>query len=341
MLQYTGGTTGVSKGAMLTHGNLLSNAEQTLERFGPYCRESEETIICPLPLYYIYAFMVNMIIFACRGNLNVLIPTPRDINAFVSAIKPFKFTGFSGINTLFVGLSQVPEFKTLDFSELHLTISGGTTLTSAAVQIWQEVTGCFITEGYGLSETSPVLCFNEPRKEAFGTVGLPLTKTEIQLWSEDGREVLEGEAGEIVARGPQVMAGYWNCPDETQKVITKEGFFKTGDIGVRTPTGQIKIIDRLKDMVIVSGFNVYPTEVEDVLTQHPNILEAAVIGEPDDKTGEKICAYITVSTKLSSETVIEHCREFLSSYKIPKKVEVLKELPKSTVGKILRRKLRK
>lgn len=339
VLQYTGGTTGVSKGAMLSNGNIISNAHQTMERLGDRCREGKEIFVCPLPLYHIYAFTVNMVTLASSGNLNVLIPNPRDPAAFINAIKPFKFTGFSGINTLFVGLCQSPDFKALDFSELHLTISGGSALTSSAVDVWKSVTGCSISEGYGLSETSPVLCLNTPGQEVLGTVGKPVIDTEIKLLGEDGF-VEEGE-GEIVAKGPQVMLGYWQRPDETAKVMTDDGYFRTGDVGVRMPSGEIKIVDRLKDLIIVSGFNVYPNEIEDVLTQHSAIAEAAVIGEPDEKSGEKVCAYITVSADISTDDVIAHCREQLTGYKVPKKVVVLDELPKSTVGKILRRELRK
>ncbi|GLX86128.1 long-chain-fatty-acid--CoA ligase [Thalassotalea loyana] len=337
VLQYTGGTTGVSKGACLSHHNVIANAVQVFERLDDKCIEGEETFVCPLPLYHIYAFTVNMVMFFSRGSLNVLIPNPRDLDAFVNQIKPFQFTGFSGINTLFVGLCHHPAFKTLDFSKLKLTISGGTALTSSAVDIWKQVTSCSITEGYGLSETSPVLCFNTPDHEVLGSVGKPLVGTEIELWN-DKDEV--AEEGQIVARGPQVMSGYWNMPDETAKVM-KDGFFKTGDVGIRLDSGEIKIVDRLKDMIIVSGFNVYPNEVEDVLTKHNSILEAAVIGEPDDKTGEKVAAYITIEASVTAEEVIEHCRAHLTAYKVPKKVVVLDELPKSTVGKILRRELRK
>lgn len=337
VLQYTGGTTGVSKGACLSHRNILCNSEQVFERLDKKCVAGEEIFVCPLPLYHIYAFTVNMVMFFSRGNLNVLIPNPRDLDAFIQSIKPFKFTGFSGINTLFVGLCHHEEFKTLDFSAFKLTISGGTALTSSAVDIWKNVTGCSITEGYGLSETAPVLCFNTPDHEVLGTVGTPLADTEIELWDENDEIADEGQ---IVARGPQVMSGYWNMPEETAKVM-KDGFFKTGDVGVRLPTGEVKIVDRLKDMIIVSGFNVYPNEVEDVLTKHPQILEAAVIGEADDKTGEKVAAYITLDGDLSKDAIINHCRDHLTAYKVPKKVEFLAELPKSTVGKILRRELRK
>ena len=340
VLQYTGGTTGVAKGAELTHANILSNAAQAMERMGEQTVEGEEVIICPLPLYHIYAFTVNMISFFSAGSLNVLIPNPNDINGFVATIKPFKFSGFSGINTLFVGLCMNEEFRALDFSHLKLTLSGGTALTSDAVNVWKDVTQCAIAEGYGLSETAPVLCCNAPGREELGTVGAPLIATEIQIWNEKDQAVPQGEEGQIVAKGPQVMKGYWQRPNDTQEAIVN-GFFKTGDVGKILDNGFIKIVDRLKDMIIVSGFNVYPNEVEDVLTRHPNILEAAVISQEDDKTAESVCAYIVVNQPLSTAEIISHCREYLTRYKVPKTIVVLDELPKSTVGKILRKNLRK
>ncbi len=340
VLQYTGGTTGVSKGAELTHRNILSNAAQNLDRLGDKCSQGNEIFICPLPLYHIYAFCINMMVFFSRGNLNVLIPNPRDMDAFIGAIKPFKFTGFSGINTLFVGLCATDNFKQLDFSALKLTISGGSALTSDAVRVWDETTGCSISEGYGLSETAPVLCLNEPGNEQVGTVGTAVLATDIQIWDAKDQRVAQGEEGQIVAKGPQVMKGYWNMPQETQKVMSN-GFFKTGDIGKILDSGAIKIVDRLKDMIIVSGFNVYPNEVEEVLTRHPDITEAAVVGQPDDRSGESVCAYIAVNKPLSTEDIIVHCREELTAYKVPKEIFILDELPKSTVGKILRRELRK
>lgn len=339
LLQYTGGTTGVSKGAVLTHRNILSNRGQTLERIFAYCQPGKEIFICPLPVYHIYAFTVNLMIFFSRGNLNVLIPNPRDMDAFVKAIRPFKFTGFSGINTLFVGLCQHPEFSIVDFSKLKLTLSGGTALTLSASETWKKVTGCTITEGYGLSETSPVLCLNQPGKEQIGTVGKPVSETEIQLRVDD-KDVADGEEGEIVVKGPQIMPEYWQRPEETMNVMTSDGFFRTGDIGVRLPSGNIKIVDRLKDMIIVSGFNVYPNEVEGILVQHPKVVEAAVIGEHDEKSGEAVCCFITVSGPVSPDEIITHCQKSLTGYKVPKKVTIVDELPKSTVGKILRKELR-
>ncbi len=341
MLQYTGGTTGVSKGAALSHRNVLANSIQTLDRLGARFRDGKEVVVCPLPLYHIYAFTVCMMTFFAKGCQTILIPNPRDIDGFIHTLKPHKFTTFAGINTLFVGLGRHPEFAKLDFSELHLTLSGGTALTKGAVAIWKDVTGCSITEGYGLSETAPVLCFNNPGEEEIGTVGLPLTDTDIVLLDSHDNSVPEGESGQIAARGPQVMLGYWNRDDETAKVMTEDGFFKTGDVGEFTESGAVKIVDRLKDMILVSGFNVYPNEVEDVLTSHPDVMEAAVVGMPDDNSGERVCAFITTGKEIDTDALRAYCREHLTGYKVPKTITVLEELPKSTVGKILRRELRK
>lgn len=340
MLQYTGGTTGVSKGAALSHNNILSNSLQTLDRLGARFRDGKEVVVCPLPLYHIYAFTVCMMTFFAKGCHTLLIPNPRDIDGFIQALKPHQFTTFAGINTLFVGLARHPEFAKLDFSALHLTLSGGTALTKGAASVWQSVTGCSITEGYGLSETSPVLCFNQPGEEELGSVGRPLADTEIRLLDSEDKPVPAGESGQIAARGPQVMLGYWHRDDETAKVMTDDGFFKTGDIGVLTASGSIKIIDRLKDMILVSGFNVYPNEVEEVLTSHPQVMEAAVVGQPDDNSGEKVCAFVTLSDPADTDTLRAYCREHLTGYKVPKSITILDELPKSTVGKILRRELR-
>ncbi len=340
MLQYTGGTTGLSKGAALSHRNVLANSLQTLGRLGANFRDGQEVVICPLPLYHIYAFTVCMVAFFAKGAHTVLIPNPRDIDGFVGTLKDHAFTTFAGINTLFVGLGRHPDFAKLDFSNLHLTLSGGTALTQAAVNIWKDVTGCMITEGYGLSETAPVLCFNHPGNEEIGTVGPPLDETEIRLLDSHDKPVEGDEPGQIAARGPQVMLGYWQRDDETQKVMTDDGFFKTGDIGVRTASGAIKIVDRLKDMILVSGFNVYPNEVEEVLSSHPKVMEAAVVGKPDERTGEQVCAFITVSEPVDEDELMAHCRESLTGYKLPRSITVMDELPKSTVGKILRRSLR-
>jgi long-chain acyl-CoA synthetase len=340
ILQYTGGTTGVSKGAELSHQNVLANSIQTLGRLGDQFVDGGEIIVCPLPLYHIYAFTVCMMTFFAKGAMAILIPNPRDMDAFVNTLKGQSFTAFAGLNTLFMGLCAHPDFKDLDFSKLHLTMSGGTALTRSAAELWQKTTGCTVTEGYGLSETAPVVAFNQPQKEQIGTVGFPLVDTDIQMLDENDEPVADGEEGQIAVKGPQVMKGYWQRPDETAKVMTKNGYFKTGDVGVRLPDGAIKIVDRLKDMIIVSGFNVYPNEVEDVLTQHPSVLEAAVVGKQDEKTQERVCAYVTVTPDYNEADVIAHCKELLTNYKIPKEINVIDELPKSTVGKILRRELR-
>ncbi len=340
ILQYTGGTTGVSKGAELSHLNVLANSIQTLNRLGKTFVEGEEIVVCPLPLYHIYAFTVCMMTFFAKGAMAVLIPNPRDMNAFVSAITPHKFTALAGLNTLFVGLCQQEAFRALDFSQLRLTMSGGTALTGSAADLWKATTGCAVTEGYGLSETSPVVAFNDPGNEHIGTVGRALDQTDIKLLDNNDCAVADGQEGQIAVKGPQVMNGYWQRSDETAKVMTTDGYFKTGDVGIRLPDGCIKIVDRLKDLIIVSGFNVYPNEVEDVLCKHPKVIEAAVIGKPDDKTQERVAAYITVSGAVSADELKAHCSEVLTAYKVPKEFNIIDELPKSTVGKILRRELR-
>ena len=340
ILQYTGGTTGVSKGAELSHQNVLANSIQTLNRLGQAFKEGEEIVVCPLPLYHIYAFTVCMMTFFAKGALVLLIPNPRDMNAFIQALKPYQFTAFAGINTLFMGLCAQEEFKQLDFSKLELTISGGTALTSSAANLWKSTTGCSITEGYGLSETAPVVAFNQPGAEVLGTVGPAVPETDIQFLDDKDKALERGETGQIAVKGPQVMKGYWQRPEETAKVMTSDGYFKTGDVGVLTDDNCVKIVDRLKDMIIVSGFNVYPNEIEDILTQHPSVLEAAVVGKPDEKTQEKVCAFITVTADYDENTLIEYCKQQLTGYKVPKEINVIDELPKSTVGKILRRELR-
>jgi long-chain acyl-CoA synthetase len=341
VIQYTGGTTGLSKGAILTHSNLLSNVLQTAERLSGVSDVDEGLFVTPLPFYHIYAFLLNLWLFG-QGYKNVLIPNPRDMDGFITTIAKHQPTGFCGINTLFLGLCNHPKINTLDFSRLKFTVSGGAALTTAASNSWQEVTGCTISEGYGLSETSPVVTLNPPSKEQIGSIGLPVINTEIQIWNDDEQEVALGEAGELVVRGPQVMKGYWQQVEETNKVLTKEGWFKTGDVAVAQDDGYFRIVDRKKDMIIVSGFNVYPNEIEDILASHPDIIEAAVIGEPNDKTGELVSAYIVKvpNAVISEQDIVNYCRELLTPYKIPKKINFLAELPKSSVGKILRKDLR-
>lgn len=339
VLQYTGGTTGVSKGAALSHRNVLANILQTAERARPTYKDCEEILVCPLPLYHIYAFNMGMFFTSAHGNHTVLIPNPRDLDATVAMMKPYKFTIFAGLNTLFVGLCMHEGFKQLDFSALKITLSGGTALMEATAGLWEKTTGCRISEGYGLSETAPVVSLNDPTDQLIGSVGPAVIDTEVEFWDDNDQPVPDGEPGQLVCRGPQVMMGYWNRPEETAKVM-KDGFFKTGDVGLRLPSGHIKIVDRLKDMIIVSGFNVFPNEIEGVLMTHPDILEAAVIGEPDDRTGEKVCAYVTAKSQIDPAAIEAFCREQLTNYKIPKKIVQVEELPKSSVGKILRRELR-
>jgi long-chain acyl-CoA synthetase len=340
LIQYTGGTTGVAKGACLTHRNILNNMRQTRERLGAQCLEGQEVFVCPLPLYHIYAFTVNMMLQTSLGNLNILIPNPSDLDGFIADIQTFKFTCMSGINTLFVGLCAHAAFRNLDFSQFKLTISGGTTLTMDAANKWKKVTGCTITEGYGLSETGPVVTFNEAGKEVIGSIGKPLSETTVIILDKDGKAVPKGREGELVVKGPQVMKGYWQRPKATVEAFTSDGFFKTGDIALELESGELKIVDRLKDMILVSGFNVYPNEIEGILSEHPAVLEAAVVGKADERTGEAVWAYITVNQPVVTEEIREHCKQHLTPYKVPKNIVILDAMPKSTVGKILRKELR-
>jgi len=297
-------------------------------------------MVQPLPLYHITAFVSTFFMQASRGNSILLIPNPSDIDAFVDQLAGQPFTLFCGINTLFVGLCRHPDFKALDFSALNTTISGGAALTQAAIEAWENTTGCSIAEGYGLSETSPVIAINDPLAIDYGSVGREVYATIVKLIDENGNEVNDGETGELTMQGPQLMQGYWNRPDATNEVMTSDGFFRTGDVAYRNIHGNICIVDRLKDMILVSGFNVYPNEIEMVLTSHEKVFEAAVIGQPDEKTGERIEAYITALASLDENEILDYCRQNLVAYKIPKVVHIVDELPKSSVGKILRRKLR-
>ena len=340
VLQYTGGTTGVSKGAMLTHRNLIANMLQSGEFFNVALNTGKETFIAPLPLYHIYAFLVHGMLLPYTGNHSVLIPNPRDIPGFVKELSHWQFSGFAGLNTLFVALTNNEDFTKLDFSKLKLTISGGMALTHAAAKKWKEVTGCSINEGYGMTETSPVLSFNPPGAEQLGTVGLPAPSTAIKIVGENGEEMPNGEPGELFAKGPQVMRGYWNRPDDTAKTIDKDGYIATGDIAIKQDDGYFKIVDRKKDMIIVSGFNVYPNEIEDIVTTHPKVVEAAAIGVPDETTGEAIQVFIVANGDVTTDELIAYCRENLTAYKVPKRFEFREELPKTNVGKVLRRELR-
>ncbi|MBV7314666.1 AMP-binding protein [Shewanella sp. NIFS-20-20] len=344
-LQYTGGTTGLSKGAMLSHANLLANALQCEARLGNRIIKGEEVFVAPLPIYHIYAFLLNLVVYFEQGGCSVLIPNPRDIPALINTMAKYPFTGFAGLNTLFVGLCHQPNFKALDFSHLKVTISGGTALTQAASDLWLNTTGCTISEGYGLSETSPVVSLNCPGQEMLGTIGRPVLDTQVKILDLDDNEVAMGEAGELAVKGPQVMQGYWQRPEDTAAVMTDNGFFKTGDIAIALENGMYKIVDRKKDMIIVSGFNVYPNEVEDVLSSHPSILECAVVGVSDDKSGETVRAVIVLTPEVVASDALateikQYCATQLTAYKLPKTLDFVEQLPKSTVGKILRRQLR-
>lgn len=340
VLQYTGGTTGVAKGAMLTNRNLVANMYQVNEHMEGQFRVNQEYYVAPLPLYHIYAFTLHITSAMSLGNHSLLIPNPRDIKGFVKSLKGKPFTCFVGLNTLFNALCRDPGFRALDFSHLRLTASGGMALTAAAARRWKDVTGVPIYEGYGLTETSPVVSINPPGDIREGTVGVPLPETECRVIDDDGNILPQGEAGELCVHGPQVMKGYWNRPDETEKALSDDGWFKTGDMAVIEKDGYIRIVDRKKDMINVSGFKVFPNEVEDVLCTHPDIVEAAVVGVPDEESGELVKAYIVASSTLSVEDVRAFAKKNLTAYKVPHQVEFRDELPKSNVGKVLRRELR-
>ncbi|MFT6050571.1 MAG: long-chain acyl-CoA synthetase [Halioglobus sp.] len=341
MLQYTGGTTGVSKGAMLSHGNLVSNVLQADALFDSHgLGDSQIVIAQPLPVYHIYAFM-TAVYTMLKGSHMVFIPNPRDLPSVVSVLRDYKPTMFCGLNTLFVALCHNEAFKALDFSALKVTLSGGMALSHAAAENWHKVTGCEVAEGYGLTETSPVVSSNPGNRKIIGTIGPPIPNTEVKMVDDDGNVLPIGEAGELFVRGPQVMLGYWQCPEETAKVMDSEGWFGTGDIAKIREDGYLQIVDRKKDMIVVSGFNVYPNELEGVLYEHDDVLECAAVGVPDEVTGEVIKMFVVSSSgNLSSDEVREFCRRSLTAYKVPKLIEFRDELPKTNVGKILRRELR-
>ncbi|HZG31513.1 MAG TPA: long-chain-fatty-acid--CoA ligase [Ensifer sp.] len=345
-LQYTGGTTGVSKGATLLHSNLLANITQNVMWMKP--AETRKAFpdqliyVCALPLYHIFALTVNMFMALEQGGLNILIANPRDIPGFVKEISRYKFNVLPGLNTLFNALANNEDFKKLDFSSLILTLGGGMAVQRPVADLWLKVTGCFIAEGYGLSETSPVATTNRADgTEYTGTIGLPVPSTDIDIRDDDGNSVPMGEAGEICIRGPQVMAGYWNRPEETAKVMTADGFFRSGDIGIMQPDGYVKIVDRKKDMILVSGFNVYPNEIEEFVVTLPGVLECAAIGVPDPHSGETVKLFVVKKDpNLTEADVKAHCAKGLTNYKRPRYVEFRDSLPKSNVGKILRKELR-
>ena len=345
-LQYTGGTTGVSKGATLLHRNIVANVLQNDAWLQPALAAPPHVdqlmIVCALPLYHIFALTACYLLAVRAGGCNLLIPNPRDIAGFVKELAKYQVNSFPAVNTLYNGLMHHPDFKKLDFSKLKISNGGGMAVQRPVAEQWKAVTGCFIAEGYGLSETSPTLTCNPATTTEFsGSIGLPVPSTYISIRDDDGNEVPLGQAGEICAKGPQVMSGYWNRPEETAKVMTSDGYFRTGDIGVMDEKGYTKIVDRKKDMILVSGFNVYPNEVEEVIASHPGVLECAVIGIPDSKSGEAVKAFVVrKDPNLTAEDVIKFCQEQLTGYKVPKHIEFRTDLPKTNVGKILRRQLR-
>ncbi|MEY4749384.1 MAG: hypothetical protein RIQ60_1598 [Pseudomonadota bacterium] len=344
-LQYTGGTTGVSKGATLLHRNVVANLLQTEAWFNPTLRtlgDKQLTMVCALPLYHIFALTICYFLGARLGMRNVLIANPRDLPGLVATLAKHKVNMFPAVNTLFNALANDPDFARLDFSGLVVSNGGGMAVQQATADKWSKLTGCPIAEGYGLSETSPVATSNRlDLREFSGSIGLPVPSTDIVIRDDDGRDLPHGEPGEICIRGPQVMAGYWNRPDETAQVMSADGYFKSGDVGVMDERGYIRIVDRKKDMILVSGFNVYPTEIEQVVNLHPGVLECAAVGVADDHSGEAVKLYVVRSdSTLSEDDLTRYCRENFTGYKRPKYIEFRDELPKSNVGKILRRELR-
>jgi long-chain acyl-CoA synthetase len=342
-LQYTGGTTGLSKGAALSHRNLVANVEQFKAFMPDHLRPGQEVIVTAIPLYHIFALMVNFITYFSVGAENWLVPNPRDFDSFIDVMKQSHCSVFMGVNTLYAGLAAHPRTREIDFSNLRLAGGGGASIVESVSAKWKALTGTFIREGYGLSETSPVVSFNPAFvKEFNGTTGLPLPSTDIKLLDDAGREVKIDEAGEVCVKGPQVMSGYWEKPEANAAAFTADGYFRTGDIGMFDAKGFLKIVDRKKDMIIVSGFNVFPNEIEAIATACPGVLECACIGIPDEKTGEaaKLFVVRAANATVSAADVIAFCRKSLTAYKVPKQVVFVDALPKSTVGKLLRRDLR-
>ncbi len=342
VLQYTGGTTGVAKGAMLTHRNLVANMLQCRALMGSNLHEGCEILITPLPLYHIYAFTFHCMAMMLIGNHNVLISNPRDLPAMVKELGKWKFSGFVGLNTLFVALCNNEAFRALDFSSLKITLSGGMALQLSVAERWKAVTGCAICEGYGMTETSPVAAVNPAEANQVGTIGIPVPSTLCKIIDDAGNELPLGEVGELCVKGPQVMKGYWQREDATAEILDSEGWLKTGDIALIQADGYMRIVDRKKDMILVSGFNVYPNELEDVLAALPGVLQCAAIGVPDEKSGEVIKVFIVVKPGMTvtKEQVMEHMRANVTGYKVPRLIEFRDSLPTTNVGKILRRELR-
>ncbi len=341
-LQYTGGTTGVPKGAMLTHGNMLANVQQSLAWVKPFTKLGEEIIVTALPLYHIFALTANCLTFLSLGAKNVLITNPRDIPTFVKELAKYRFSAITGVNTLFNALLNHPDFAKLDFSRLRLALSGGMALHETVAQKWEDVTGQPLIEAYGLTEASPAVTINPMNHtERRGSIGLPVPSTEVSIRDDQGQEVPVGAPGELCVKGPQVMKGYWNRPEETARVMTADGFLQTGDVAEIDEAGFIRVVDRKKDMILVSGFNVYPNEIEEVVSKHPGVLEVGAVGTPDARTGEAIkVAVVKKDPNLTAEEVIAFCRRSLTGYKVPHHIEFREELPKTNIGKVLRRALR-
>jgi long-chain acyl-CoA synthetase len=341
-LQYTGGTTGVSKGAMLTHGNIVANLQQAHAWIGPFLQNREEIIITALPLYHIFALTANCLTFFKIGATNILITNPRDIPGLVKELAKYRFSTITGVNTLFNALLNNPDFAKLDFSALHVSLGGGMAVQKSVADKWKQVTGHTLVEAYGLTETSPAATMNPlDIKDYNGAIGLPISSTEVAIRDDAGLDLPLGQSGELCVRGPQVMKGYWNRPEETASVIMADGFLRTGDVAVMDEKGFVRIVDRKKDMILVSGFNVYPNEVEAVVAMHPGVLEVAAVGVPDEHSGEAVKLYVVKKDPaLTAEQLLAHCRENLTGYKLPRKIEFRDELPKTNVGKILRRALR-
>jgi long-chain acyl-CoA synthetase len=342
-LQYTGGTTGAAKGAMLLHRNVVANMLQARAWLEPVLDEKRrEIILTPLPLYHIFSLTANCLVFMSIGGENVLIPNPRDLPRFIREMRHHRFTAITGVNTLFNALLNHPQFRAVDFSALRLTLGGGMAVQEAVAKRWKEVTGVALVEAYGLTETSPAATINPFDQGEFnGSIGLPIPSTDIVLRDDDGRDVPFGEPGEICIRGPQVMAGYWQRPAETAEAMTSDGYFKTGDIGTMDDRGYVRIVDRKKDMILVSGFNVYPNEIEGIVAMHDGVLECAAVGVPDSRSGEAVKLFVVRRDEtVTPGRILAHCRRHLAGYKCPREVEFRDELPKSNVGKILRRSLR-
>ena len=339
-LQYTGGTTGVPKGAMLTHGNMVANLGQMREFWGAIIEPGGEVMVTPLPLYHVFCLTCNCLLFLDQGGLNLLITDPRDIPAMIAELARTPFSMMTGVNTLYAALLDDPRFRRLDFSRLKLGAAGGAALHPGVAADWLKTTGRPLLEGYGLTEASPVVACNPPEAPRLGTVGIRLPRTEISIRGEDG-ELPRGEAGELRVRGPQVMRGYWHRPEETAEVLSADGWLRTGDIALLEPSGYLRIVDRKKDLINVSGFKVFPNEIESVLGEHPSVLESGCIGVPDARSGEAVKVFIVPrpGTRLTVDEVLAHCRARLTSYKIPRQVEFRDTLPKSPIGKILRREL--